>query len=129
MLRSRSAMGVCPSVIVHDLHVVGTAGAPDEADPELVVDTDAVLAGALPSQGSEPVPRWHSQVVQALRVVEHPELPPSDVLDVTRQLPRNLAPPDPFSLRRPEGADHAAIITRGVIRLKPEAQGQPPVPA
>src|SRR6516225_4888278 len=43
---AKSAMGLSFLVIVHEFDVVAAAGTPREADAPLVVDADAVLAGA-----------------------------------------------------------------------------------
>jgi hypothetical protein len=43
-------------VVVHDLHVVDVAVSPDEADPPLVVDADAVLAGSIALRVSKRLP-------------------------------------------------------------------------
>jgi hypothetical protein len=47
-----------------DLDVLGACLGPTEADAELVVDADAVLAGAVALQRFQPVARRHTQVVQ-----------------------------------------------------------------
>src|SRR5271167_4589590 len=57
---AKSAIGFSLLVIVDELHVPGAAGAPGEADPPLVVDPDAVLAGAAAGQLLHPVAGWNS---------------------------------------------------------------------
>src|SRR5665648_862578 len=52
-------------VIVHDLDVFGTGCRPAEADAVLVVDADAVLAGAGALERLEPVAGRDAQVVEA----------------------------------------------------------------
>ena len=48
-------------VIVHDLDVIGVTVAPPEADPPLLVDPNAELAGAITNQRLEPVARQRGQ--------------------------------------------------------------------
>jgi hypothetical protein len=43
------------SVVIDDLHVERVAVPPDEAEPPLVVDADAVLASAIAAERFEPV--------------------------------------------------------------------------
>src|SRR6478609_9481390 len=56
---AKSAIGFSCLVVVNKLDVAGTAGTPGEADPPLVVDADAVLAGADSTQFLQPATRRH----------------------------------------------------------------------
>jgi hypothetical protein len=52
-------MALVLSVVVHDFDIFGAAGRPAEAHPELIVDPDAVLPGAVTLEGlwrAGPVP-------------------------------------------------------------------------
>jgi hypothetical protein len=44
-----------PSVVIDDLDQFGAAVAPDEADAPLIVDSDAMLAASVASQGFEAI--------------------------------------------------------------------------
>lgn len=44
-------------MVVHDLDLVSIARSPDETDPPLVVDTDAVLTLAVPLECFKPIAR------------------------------------------------------------------------
>src|SRR5664280_820520 len=68
-------MGGTSSVVVHDLDVGGSGVGPDEADPPLLVDADAVLSGPVPAECFQPVARRHSQVVERFGSVQHHQLP------------------------------------------------------
>src|ERR1700737_3339506 len=57
---AKSAIGLSLLVVVDQLDVPGAAGTPREADAPLVVDADAVLAGAAAGQLFEPVAGWHA---------------------------------------------------------------------
>jgi hypothetical protein len=61
-------------VIVDEFHVPGATGAPGEADTPLIVDSDAVLAGAGAAQLLESVARRYPQVVDALGGVDESKL-------------------------------------------------------
>src|SRR3546814_5121700 len=58
------------SVVVHDFYVFGVRAIPAKADPELVVDPDAVLALAIAPQGFQTIARRHPQIIQATGPVE-----------------------------------------------------------
>ena len=49
-------------VVVDDLDVEGTGGAPDEADAPRVVDADAVLAGTIALERLEPIAGRNAEV-------------------------------------------------------------------
>ena len=76
------------SVVVDDFDVVRIPVTPDEADAPLVVDADAVLALPAPRQPLETVRRREPQVVDAVGIVQHAELPECHGLDVAGKLPR-----------------------------------------
>src|ERR1700741_4299984 len=52
---AKSAIGFSSLVVVAQLDVSGAGGAPGETDAQLVVDTDAVLAGAAATELFQPV--------------------------------------------------------------------------
>jgi hypothetical protein len=62
------------SMVVHDLHVRRSVTGPSEADPELVVDTDAVLALSVAPQLLQPISRRRAQEIQRMRSIQHREL-------------------------------------------------------
>lgn len=51
-------------MIVDDLDVRGTSGSPAKTDTVLIVDSDAVLTGAIPLEGFEAIPGRHTKVVE-----------------------------------------------------------------
>jgi hypothetical protein len=69
--------------------MMGVAMNPHEADPELVVDPDAVLSAPIPLQRFEPVGRRITQIFQSSCVIEHSEFAHQRSLDVD---------PAPYSL-------------------------------
>src|SRR3990172_5602435 len=82
MDRSHLVHGIVLSVIVHDLHLLRPGVGPDEAQPPLVVDADAVLPGAIALQRFEPICRRCAQIPQLRGVIEHLELASSHTLDI-----------------------------------------------
>jgi len=54
-------------VVVDELDIISTSITPHEADPPLVVHTDAVLASAVPAQRLETVSRWDAEVIEGGR--------------------------------------------------------------
>jgi hypothetical protein len=60
-------------MIINDLHIVGTAILPPEANPPLRVDADAELPLSITMQRLESIARQHSQRGQTIRRIEDPE--------------------------------------------------------
>jgi len=61
-------------MIVHDLDLFGPLVRPTEAEAELIVNTNAVLARAVPFQGFQSIARWNSQIVELARDLQLPQL-------------------------------------------------------
>ena len=57
-------------MVVADLGFVGSVGAPDEAEPPLVVDADAVLPDPIAAKTLESVPGWSPEVLEPRRSIE-----------------------------------------------------------
>jgi len=68
----------------------------------LVVDPDAVLAGAVAPQLLQTVPRRHPEVNQARRGIQHAEFPQRHSLNSRPELPHRPAAKEPFSISIPE---------------------------
>jgi hypothetical protein len=62
------------SVVIDDLDFLRAGRRPNEADPELVVYADAVLARAIALQHFKPVARRHPKIAQPGCTVEHRQL-------------------------------------------------------
>ena len=61
-------------MVVDDFDSIRAGCSPDEAEAELVVDADAVLACAITPQGLQSVAFGNAQVVQTARDLQLPEL-------------------------------------------------------
>ena len=58
------------SVVVHNFHVRRSIFSPPEADPELIVDTNAVPTLPIASQRLQPIARRRPQELQGVRSIE-----------------------------------------------------------
>jgi hypothetical protein len=95
-----------PSVVVDELDVLGAGVRPAEADPELVVDPDRVVAGSVALELLESVPRWESEVLETFGRVQLSKLALGHPLDVRPQAGDPMASPDLLRGRVREGLDH-----------------------
>lgn len=68
-------------MVVHDFDVNRASAGPFEADPPLVVDADAVLAGSGALEGFEPVAGRDSQIGKDASPVQHGQLPHGHCLE------------------------------------------------
>jgi hypothetical protein len=69
-------------VVVRDFDILRSSCRPAEADPELFVHSNAVLADPIPSQDLQPVPWWHAKIVEPSCDLQLAQLPSCDPLDV-----------------------------------------------
>ena len=69
-------------MVIGDLYIVGCAITPDEAEPPLAIDSNAVLPFPLPSQWFQPIAGDISQIRKFIRSVELPQFPPGYSLDI-----------------------------------------------
>jgi hypothetical protein len=85
-------------VVVRDFDVVCAISAPSEADTELVINPDRVLARSITLHRLKAIAGGHTEIVEAGGDLELPELAPSGNLDIgetphtgaTRQSSRDL---------------------------------------
>jgi hypothetical protein len=71
-----------PLVVINDLDVVRVPTCPTEANPPLVVHSNAVLPRAPAFEPLEPVPRRNPQVFYSLGRIQDEKLPKSLMLNV-----------------------------------------------
>jgi hypothetical protein len=72
-------------MIVCDFNALRTARRPSEADPELVIDPDTMLAAPIGLQRFETVAWWYEQILQRLGRVQGIKLPSSHDMQSERQ--------------------------------------------
>ncbi len=85
-------------MIIGDLDLIGIAGVPTEADPPLVVDPDAPLAGAVPGKWLEPVAGRDAEEFEGRGAMQLFELSLGNALKIMRQLSGKLATEKLFGL-------------------------------
>jgi len=61
-------------VVINDFDLLWPGFRPDKAEPELVVDADAVLAMAVPPERLQAIAWWNLQIAEASRGIEDGEL-------------------------------------------------------
>ena len=94
-------------MVIGDLHSVRMALAPNEANPELIVDADAVLSLSVSLQSFQPISRQNAQVRQAPSTVYHEKLPQRHSAQIGgRFLPAFARRPKSLSLGIREALDH-----------------------
>lgn len=92
-------------MIVNDLHAFRTGGSPAKAYSPLVVDADAVLASTIRFQCFQVISRRHTQVLQATRNLQLPELCSCNRCDAGKS-PDPVAGRQGFSIAAAERSDH-----------------------
>ncbi len=93
-------------MVVDDLNVVSVAVSPSKANSPLVVDPNAVLTPALAPQPLESVARWDAKVFQARHRIEDPQLPQTNSLNTSSELPNGLSFEELLSQSTAETLDH-----------------------
>lgn len=109
---------VVSSVVVDDRDVMRVAIPPDEAHPPLVVDTDAVLAGAVAAQLLQTITRWDAEVIECFRRVDRDELAEHDPAQLCRVPPNGIAGKEAFGVAVAEALDHRSMLTQRVTNVK-----------
>src|SRR3954468_8217127 len=105
-------------VVVDKLDVPGAGGAPCETNPPLVIDPNAVLAGAVAAQLLQAVAGWHAKVVNALSGIDENKLVVGEPAEFPAELLDVAAMPDRLGVLIPDRADHPPMITPRVINAK-----------
>lgn len=75
-------MTFSPSVVVHDFDFRCAGLGPAEANPPLIIDANAVLAGSISTKRLETIARWNPKVLKKTGNLQLPQLAPSYGLDV-----------------------------------------------
>jgi len=75
-------MRAAPSVVIDNFNFSRAFSGPDEAQPELIIDADAVLAAPVSVQRLQAIGRRYAQIPQIGRNVEHRQLAQSSGFDV-----------------------------------------------
>ena len=94
------------SVIIDNLDLEGVAVAPPKTDPPLVVDANAVLAGAITFELLQTVTGWDAEVCELLGGVHHAELPEHESVKLGGEAPDAFTLEQPFRIAIGEARDH-----------------------
>ena len=73
-------------MVIDDFDIVGISSVPSKADAPLVIDADAVLAGAVALQRLQTVAGRNAQIVQSCRGIQLSQLLQRRALNVAGQL-------------------------------------------
>jgi len=98
------------SVIVNDLDLLWPSIGPHEADPPLVVDSDAVLPGSIAFQRLKPITGRDSQVVKNGRGSHLAKLPQRHRMDPRIDRRHPFTTPQSLCVIAAERPDHAIMI-------------------
>ena len=71
-------------MVIYDLNLVGVVVAPDEANPPLVVDANAVLAMAIAPKRLQAIPGRLLEIVQPADAIQIEQLAPCHPLEGTK---------------------------------------------
>jgi hypothetical protein len=93
-------------MISNDFYVVHVAIDPFKANPPLVINSNALLPGAVAAELLQAVRRRDAQIVECGSIVKHAQLTVSDLLDILWQPARSLASEDAGGFPALEGFDH-----------------------
>ncbi len=96
-------------MIIHNFNICRIPVVPDKADPELIVNANAVLPLPVPVQCFEPIPRDRGEIAQFACLIDLNQLAPRDSFD-------GLKSPDELILKELIGigiakrTDHCFIV-------------------
>jgi hypothetical protein len=105
-------------MVVNDLDVVRITVLPGKANPPLIVDTDTMLADALPFQLFEPVTRRYVEVVNGLGGIHSNQLPQHHPAELGRISADSLSVEETGSVPIAKALDHCVNVTRCVNNVK-----------
>ncbi len=71
-------------MVVNDFNIFWPGFRPDEAEPELVVDADAVLAMTISPKRLQAIPWWDLEIVEAAGGIQDGELAVSDASEASK---------------------------------------------
>jgi hypothetical protein len=109
-------------VVVNDLDVPRFTVSPNEANPPLIVNPNAVLTLAIPVQRFQAIARRHAEIVELLCRVDRQELCARPPLDLGGQVAHGIPGEDRSSAFVGKALDHARPYrktVRGVNLLVP----------
>lgn len=110
-------MGSRLSVIVDEFDILSTSIVPGEADPPLIIDSNAVLPRPVVFQRLQPIAGRHTQRVEKAGGVDLRQLSEDGLLDTGINRWQLVAIPEPLSRLVGEGPDHATSVAGSTHRI------------
>ena len=101
--------------MIDDLDCIGMAVSPYKTDAQLIIDPDTVLSLSRTFECLKSIGRWYTEIFQQPCIIEHPEFPARDNLDICGLFPGNRSFPDLPGFLVLEMPDHGMNITSRVI--------------
>ena len=106
-------------MIIDNLDMLCASLNPLEAYAIPFVDADAELPSAVALQRLQPVSRWNSQILNGVRVVQHPELAQRDTLECCKKAAALAGMPNFLRLAISEAFNqYAPSIMTPIINVK-----------
>jgi len=97
-------------MVIEDFNIKSVPMLPSKADAPPIVDADAVLSPAPPFESLKSVGRWDSQIPESLGLVQHPELPKGDALEIGGEAARRGSVEQRLCVSRLKRSDHTATL-------------------
>ena len=105
-------------MIVDDFDLMTVTILPDEANPDLIIDSDTMLSSSAPLQGFEPISEVYQEIHKLRSVVHHTKLPPGKILKLFGIAFDRIAKPNALSVLRLEGTYHFRMVSSGDTIVK-----------
>jgi hypothetical protein len=105
-------------MVIHDLHFLSVAVAPNKANTVALVDSNAVLPRSITAQFLQAVSRWHPQVAKSLCSIQEQELPKRRPPQIRPDGSTSFASEELSGLFIAEAPDHGLSITYDVNIVK-----------
>jgi len=96
-------------MVIYDFDLLRPVFAPDEADPPLVVDPDAVLTATGARERFEPIARRNPEVSHNPCLVQQTQFSQGGILNVGRQFSASPSGPDQLCLGVRKALDHVRV--------------------
>ena len=93
-------------MIIHDLNVEGVAVLPAKADPPLIIDVNAMLAGPTAFELLQTVARWNAEILELLGSIDEPQLAEHGPVQLGREPAHALALKETLGIPIGEALNH-----------------------
>src|SRR5260370_32692899 len=105
-------------MIIYDLYLFCVAALPEETNPPLIIDGDAVLPFTISLESLQPI-RWRqAQILESGGGINRIELHEGSLLNITRKLACELPTENSFGIPAAKRPDHGLIVNRTFTIVK-----------